>query len=584
MAQKEEIIIKVKTDTKDAGKGLEKVKTGANDAGNAAKSAAGEFTVMGVSINGVKTAIGKLIPIAKGMFTTIKAGIASTGIGLLVIAIGSLVTYFTSTKRGAETLQVAFKGIGAAISVITDRISSIGEAITKVFKGDFKGAAEDAKKAVTGLGAEIVKETKSMMELTRTLQGVRDAERDFSKERAETNRVIAEARFLAEDENASYEDRLEALKKANDLEIATTEKAIAIQKEKLEAKQAEVDLGESLAEDFDELAALEVELINMQTQSVMKQKRLVTSVETLKTEMRAADKQRNAEELKEKQELAKAEEDIRKKTNTVLDEIAILKAETDQEKEILKLEQQYENKQAEIEQSVASQEEKDLLLQALEEQHLLQMNGINQKYIDKKNLASEAFSKAEEKRRLDELKKEEAVTKAKNQMAFDSLGTVQDVFGKESKAGKAAAIAQTTINTYQAASKALAQFGVPVGIPFAALAVAQGLKQVQAITSTPEPEFAKGGLVRGAGTGTSDSISAKLSKGETVINAKSTKMFKPLLSAINQAGGGVGFANGGTLDTSVGGNTIGAVKAFVVTDDITNSQNSLEEIRKKATI
>ena len=326
MAQKEEIIIKVKTDTADAGKGLEKVKTGANDAGNAAKSAAGEFTVMGVSINGVKTAIGKLIPIAKGMFSTIKAGIASTGIGLLVIAIGSLVTYFTNTKRGAETLQVAFKGIGAAISVITDRISSIGEAITKVFKGDFKGAAEDAKNAVSGLGAEIVKETKSMMELTRTLQGVRDAERDFSKERAETNRVIAEARFLAEDETASYEDRLEALKKANDLEIATTEKAIAIQKEKLEAKRAEVDLGESLAEDFDELAALEVELINMQTQSVMKQKRLVTSVETLKTEMRAADKQRNAEELKEKQELAKAEADIRKKTNTVLDEIAVLKS------------------------------------------------------------------------------------------------------------------------------------------------------------------------------------------------------------------------------------------------------------------
>ena len=212
------------------------------------------------------------------------------------------------------------------------------------------------------------------------------------------------------------------------------------------------------------------------------------------------------------------------------------------------------------------------------------MGNINQKYIDKKKLASEAFSKAEEKRRLDELKKEEAVTAAKNQMAFDSLGTVQDVFGKESKAGKAAAIAQTTINTYQAASKALAQFGVPIGIPFAALAVAQGLKQVQAITSTPEPEFAKGGIVRGAGTGTSDSISAKLSKGETVINAKSTKMFKPLLSAINQAGGGVGFASGGTLDTSVGGNTIGAVKAFVVTDDITNSQNSLEEIRKKATI
>jgi hypothetical protein len=61
-------------------------------------------------------------------------------------------------------------------------------------------------------------------------------------------------------------------------------------------------------------------------------------------------------------------------------------------------------------------------------------------------------------------------------------------------------------------------------------------------------------------------------------------MFKPLLSALNEAGGGVAFANGGTLDTGTGGATIGAVKAFVVTDDITESQNNLSKIRQKATI
>ena len=46
----------------------------------------------------------------------------------------------------------------------------------------------------------------------------------------------------------------------------------------------------------------------------------------------------------------------------------------------------------------------------------------------------------------------------------------------------------------------------------------------------------------------------------------------------------LGFADGGTLDTSVGGQTFGAIKAFVVTDDITDSQDSLEKIRQKATI
>lgn len=47
--------------------------------------------------------------------------------------------------------------------------------------------------------------------------------------------------------------------------------------------------------------------------------------------------------------------------------------------------------------------------------------------------------------------------------------------------------------------------------------------------------------MRGAGTGLSDSITANLSSGESVINARSTSMFANELAAINQAGGGVGL-------------------------------------------
>ena len=35
---------------------------------------------------------------------------------------GTLVSYFTSTKRGAEQLKVATEALGAAFSVIRDRI------------------------------------------------------------------------------------------------------------------------------------------------------------------------------------------------------------------------------------------------------------------------------------------------------------------------------------------------------------------------------------------------------------------------------------------------------------------------------
>lgn len=51
--------------------------------------------------------------------------------------------------------------------------------------------------------------------------------------------------------------------------------------------------------------------------------------------------------------------------------------------------------------------------------------------------------------------------------------------------------------------------------------------------------FSTGGYVQGSGTGTSDSIPARLSNGESVMTAKTTSMFSPILSAFNQLGGGV---------------------------------------------
>lgn len=60
--------------------------------------------------------------------------------------------------------------------------------------------------------------------------------------------------------------------------------------------------------------------------------------------------------------------------------------------------------------------------------------------------------------------------------------------------------------------------------------------------------FSTGGYVQGSGTGTSDSVPARLSNGESVMTAKATSMFSPILSAFNQLGGGVPIVanNGGS--------------------------------------
>lgn len=60
-----------------------------------------------------------------------------------------------------------------------------------------------------------------------------------------------------------------------------------------------------------------------------------------------------------------------------------------------------------------------------------------------------------------------------------------------------------------------------------------------ATKSINSAKFATGGNVVGPGSGTSDSVPAMLSNGESVLTAAATSMFAPLLSSFNQMGGGV---------------------------------------------
>ena len=78
----------------------------------------------------------------------------------------------------------------------------------------------------------------------------------------------------------------------------------------------------------------------------------------------------------------------------------------------------------------------------------------------------------------------------------------------------------------------------------------------------PVVGHATGGLISGPGTGTSDSIPARLSHGEFVVNARQTSQNRPLLEAIN-SGQLRGFASGGLVSDlavpsgamSIGGST-----------------------------
>tara|TARA_R110002020_G_scaffold369219_1_gene580971 strand:+ start:3988 stop:5745 length:1758 start_codon:yes stop_codon:yes gene_type:complete len=172
---------------------------------------------------------------------------------------------------------------------------------------------------------------------------------------------------------------------------------------------------------------------------------------------------------------------------------------------------------------------------------------INEKYEAKK-------AKVIKKNLDKELKWEEMTAGQKLGIASNTAGNLSKIMGEETAAGKAFAVTQATIDTYRGATGAYAALsglgpaGPVLGAIAAAAAVASGLANVKAILSA------------GSGAPPADN---------------------------SPTGGGV---QGPAPQMMSGAFEISEfdepepVKAFVVTDEMTNSQDQLANIRRKSTI
>lgn len=168
-------------------------------------------------------------------------------------------------------------------------------------------------------------------------------------------------------------------------------------------------------------------------------------------------------------------------------------------------------------------------------------------------LSDEQYQRNIELIRKDYAKKKIAIDKSVEDaklQAFQSVfGQIKGLVGEQTALGKAAAIAETTINTYMAAQKAYsAMAAIPVvgpalGAVAAAAAVASGLMNVAKISST-DVKYEKGGLLKGkshneggipftvAGRG-----GFEAEGGEYIVNKRATAMYFPVLEAINRSAG-----------------------------------------------
>ena len=263
----------------------------------------------------------------------------------------------------------------------------------------------------------------------------------------------------------------------------------------------------------------------------------------------------------------------------------------------------------------------DLIEFELEQEHLQNMLDLNLKYgEDTSNIQSQILDSqlnriatvaAAEKKKNDVAEKDR-----KNQIKdLDTLGkSLITMSGEEKKLQgvkklgikiTAAATLATNLETIANAKNAITKAAGEkfpaslIAIVTVLAAMLGAAKSAQTIT-----QFADGGMVQGkshAQGGEKFAVGGRvveLEGGEAVINKRSTSMFRNQLSAMNSAGGGVKFADGGLMNMpsfaqsqfNAAGQAgmMGAMgqgsRVVVVESDITTSQNTVSVIEAEATI
>ena len=596
------------------------------------------------SIGGMTTSLKSA---TKGL-SLLRIGIIGTGIGALLIAITSLTAAFTSSEEGQNSFNKLLGVMGAITGVFTDRLASLGRglinlftspietlknfgksikefvmdkvdkvveslgflgsAITKLFKGDFSGALEDAGKGVIGLNEALnpaviltkalVKGTKELIkELTeegKAAAAIADQrakadklERSLITERATANQKRADLLAKAIDkEKFSTQERIEFLKEAGKIEDEITAKEILAAELRLNAKIAENKLGDSTKEDLNEEANLRAKLITLETDKINKSKEVTSQIIGFNAEAAAAKKTLDDQEIADAKAVQDFKDSLRikdkenkfaeieqEKADRIL-AIADLKLSEEQKQQmLLDVDAAFKEKKKIIEDEakVLEEEEKAALLEKL----------LGQKELTLEEQKQEALAEVarlngteEEKKAIiakfdaDQLAVDKITRDAEIDMAKNTFAGIANLLGENSKAGKAAAVAAALINTYQGitselATKTATPFGFALKLVNIASTAAIGFKAVKSIMATKSE----------GGSGAATNPAA----GRATPSAESIPPIPPEFNIV-----GSGQTN--QLADAIGGQSQQPVQAFVVASEVTTAQSLERNTIESATI
>lgn len=170
-----------------------------------------------------------------------------------------------------------------------------------------------------------------------------------------------------------------------------------------------------------------------------------------------------------------------------------------------------------------------------EEEFNREVEQARQKNLNAKKAIDDAYVK-EEKAKYDSMK---ALTSSLTGL-LDTLGESNKTFAAMSKIITLAQIAIDTGRAISAGVASASSMPFPSNLAAIATTVATVIANVTtAISTVKSAKFAQGGKVNGPGSATSDSVPAMLSNGEFVMTAAATRIYEPLLVAMNNIGRGV---------------------------------------------
>jgi hypothetical protein len=253
--------------------------------------------------------------------------------------------------------------------------------------------------------------------------------------------------------------------------------------------------------------------------------------------------------------LAKIQEDYDKKE---------LEEKEKKEQEKADIENRFIDSKLDYEKSIAltNREKADAEIAALEEDYrrklaLAEKNGEDTTYLEllKANKIADINKTAAQ----NDKKIKEAKFAADVDMAAQTLNVLAGIVDKNSAAGKGIAVAQAVINTYQAASKAFAQGGV-LGPVLGAVTIAAGLLNVKKIISTKVPSAKGSGTVGDVGGISAPSMSAAAPITASAPQAQMTQLDQTSINALGNQ----------------------AIKAYVVETDMTTNQQRIKAIQQRA--